>query len=153
MREKSCCFIGHRTIDKTEDLVGRLKTEIKTLIRFGVTKFLFGSKSDFNFLCHEVITELKKDYPNIIRVAYDTRSEKSVYESEREKNEKIFKSVLNKDIKILGYEEIHSPEKLLSSGKASYIERNEIMIDNSDYCVFYYDKDYKPKIRGKLKRF
>ena len=31
------------------------------------------------------------------------------------------------------------------AGKASYVERNQAMIDNSDYCVFYYDSSYQPK--------
>ena len=30
--------------------------------------------------------------------------------------------------------------------KASYVERNQAMINNSNYCVFYYDENYQPKI-------
>ena len=36
------------------------------------------------------------------------------------------------------------PERVKNSGKASYILRNQKMIDASDFCVFYYDKNYIP---------
>lgn len=34
-----------------------------------------------------------------------------------------------------------------TAGKASYIERNIAMIDDSDFCVFYYDENYTPETR------
>ena len=38
-----------------------------------------------------------------------------------------------------------------TAGKASYIERNFAMIDDSDYCIFYYDNNYKPNMNSKKK--
>ena len=145
--EKSCCFIGHREIDITDDLIARLTAEIETLIQSGVSRFLFGSRSDFDSLCHSVVTELKKKYPQIMRVAYDTKSESSTYEQDREAEEESYSRFFNKEIHLAGYEEIYKPDVVYVSGKASYIERNQIMIDNSDYCVFYYDESYTPKQR------
>ena len=40
----------------------------------------------------------------------------------------------------------------INTGKAAYVERNYEMIDNSDYCVVYYDKDYIPPRRKNSKR-
>ena len=54
------CFIGHRTIEKTNELIVSLKETIVTLINNGVATFLFGSKSAFDNLSWEIITELKK---------------------------------------------------------------------------------------------
>ena len=54
------CFIGHRTIDKTEQLISSLKEAIINLINKGVTKFLFGSVGEFNSLALEIVTQLKK---------------------------------------------------------------------------------------------
>ena len=31
------------------------------------------------------------------------------------------------------------------AGKASYVERNREMIDDSDFCVFFYIEEYKPE--------
>ena len=39
------------------------------------------------------------------------------------------------------------PEKLLVSGKAVYIQRNQEMIDNSKYCIVYYDEQNATTLR------
>ena len=41
-------------------------------------------------------------------------------------------------------------DKVASAGQASYIERNELMINDSDYCVFYIDKKTKYKSGTKI---
>ena len=40
---------------------------------------------------------------------------------------------------------MYKPKVVNASGKASYIERNQAMIDDSDICIFYYDENYIPK--------
>ena len=35
-------------------------------------------------------------------------------------------------------------ERVKNSGRASYVERNQAMIDVSDICIFYCDKNYLP---------
>jgi len=42
------------------------------------------------------------------------------------------------------YEDTYFPKKIENSGKAVYVERNYEMIDNSLYCVIYYDENYSP---------
>ena len=39
------------------------------------------------------------------------------------------------------------PRGMENAGKASYEERNQAMINASDFCVFYYDESYKPPLR------
>lgn len=140
MRTKSCCFIGHRKVEITDELIDSIySTAEKLILNHNVTLFNFGSKSTFNDICHSVVTELKSKYANLIRTAYCTKSEYACLESERESQEKTISKILDKDIRLLGFERRVTPEILLKSGKASYIKRNEIMINDSDYCVFYYD--------------
>jgi hypothetical protein len=43
-------------------------------------------------------------------------------------------------------------DRLWSAGKASYVERDQDMINASDYCVFYYNSDYQPPKRKYSKR-
>lgn len=58
-----CCFIGHRTINETEQLKLKLYNIIeKLIIEENVDTFLFGSKSRFNDLCYELVTEIKGKY-------------------------------------------------------------------------------------------
>ena len=54
-------FIGHRDIRFGDDLPLRLKELVLTLIDDrGADTFLFGSRSDFDELCLEVVTELQR---------------------------------------------------------------------------------------------
>ena len=43
-------------------------------------------------------------------------------------------------------------DRLWSAGKASYVKRNQDMINASDYCVFYYNEHYQPPKRKYSKR-
>lgn len=36
-------------------------------------------------------------------------------------------------------------DRVYNAGKASYIECNQEMIDDSDYCIFFYREGYKPE--------
>ena len=66
---KTCSFFGHRNTKATPELCKNLKKTILHLItEKDVNRFLFGSKSKFDDLCLEIVTELKKDYPNVKRV-------------------------------------------------------------------------------------
>ena len=69
MNRNTCCFFGHRTLKETEKLKAKLIEIIeKLIVDENVDTFLFGSKSCFNRLCLELVTEIKEKYPNIKRV-------------------------------------------------------------------------------------
>ena len=147
-----CCFIGHRKIEITGNLVERLKRIIENLVlNNNVYFFAFGSRSEFDSLCYSVVTELKKKYPKIKRVVYTCKHEACVFEEEREEMERISSNVTGKKVKLLSYDEEYNFSAKYSAGKASYVERNYAMIDNSKYCIFYYDVNYKPDIRKSSK--
>ncbi len=122
------CFIGHRKIIKTDKLLYLLKETILQLINVGVTTFIFGSKSEFNDLSWEVVTMLKNEYPSIKRV-YVRNNNQYI-------NDFYEKYLLTR------YEETYYPPKLENAGKYSYVKRNYDLIDNSEYCIFYYNKNY-----------
>ena len=129
----SCCFIGHRRIENKENVKALLKQEIVILLEKGITKFLFGSMSEFDDLSWEVVTELKETYPSIKRIYV-----RSAYQY-------IDKSYENYLLE--SYEETYYPPKLENAGKCSYVERNYEMIDKSTYCVFYYNENYVPELK------
>ena len=132
MKTTTACFFGHRTINETEELKLKLCKIIESLIADeNVDTFLFGSKSRFNSLCHETVTEIKKKYPHIKRVY--VRAEYPEIDDD-------YKAYL-----LENYEETYYPKKILGSGRAVYIKRNFEMINNSRFCVFYYDKLNTPK--------
>lgn len=134
MREKTCCFFGHRKINETEELKSKLKEIIeKLIVDEKVNTFLFGSKSRFNSLCLELVTKIKEKYPHIKRIY--VRAEYP------DINEQYTNYLLE------SYEGTYYPEHIRSSGRAAYVERNYEMIDKSHYCIVYYDKPNAPTIR------
>ncbi len=134
MKRNTCCFFGHRTINETEELKVKLIEIIENLIvDKKVDTFLFGSKSRFNNLCLEIVSEIKEKHPHIKRVY--VRAEYP-YISEHYKN-----------YLLETYEDTYYPEKILNAGKASYVERNYEMIDHSHFCIVYYDEQRAPTTR------
>lgn len=133
-KENTCCFIGHRKTEETENLKLQLKAVIENLITAeNVDTFLFGSKSQFNSICYELVTEIKEKFPHIKRVY--VRAEYPYIDNY------YTEYLLEK------YEYTYYPERALNSGKAVYIERNCEMIDKSKFCVIYFDKRIFPKRR------
>ncbi len=133
-KDKTCCFIGHRHIAETDELKTSLYMVLTDLIENkGITNFLFGSKSNFDKLCLNIISELKLKSPFLNRVYVRAEFE---HISEDYRN-----YILEQ------YDDTYYPSRIKNSGKAAYVERNHEMIDKSEICVFYYDKNYLPTRR------
>ena len=134
MKSNTCCFFGHRTINETEELKSKLKEIIEKLItEENVDTFLFGSKSRFNSLCLELVTEIKEKYPHIKRIY--VRAEYPHISEEY------------KEYLLQNYEDTYFPKCVLGSGKATYIKRNYEMINKSCFCIVYYDEQNAPTTR------
>ena len=137
--EKVCSFFGHRKIEKTPELRERLINTVRWLItEKGVSKFLFGDKSCFDVLCQEVVKELKNEFPHIKRVYLRT--------TYPELGEPYLGYILR------DFEDTYVPKGVENAGVARYVERNQAMINASDYCIFYYNPDYQPSRRKYSKR-
>ncbi len=137
MHYKTCCFIGHRNIEISDNLELRLEQIIEDLItNIGIEIFLFGSKSQFNDLCYEAVNKLKKKYPFIKRVY--VRAEYEIIGDDYKKY-------------LLGkYDSTYFPKSAVGAGKAVYIKRNFEMIDKSYYCVFYHDENCQKRSGTKI---
>lgn len=127
----TCCFFGHRTIERSEELVKSLSRVIENLIVVeGVHTFLFGSKSQFDELCHETVTRLKEKHPHVKRIY--VRAEYPFID-------KAYEDHLRSR-----FERTYFPEAILHAGKAVYIERNFEMIEQSAFCVVYAPEGFVP---------
>lgn len=127
-------FIGHRKIQNSELLTEQIKQTVLNLIdEKQVDTFLFGSRSDFDDLCLEVVTEIQKERPGIKRVY--VRAEYPYISRDYE------------NYLLESYDATYIPENVIDAGKAAYVERNFHMIDKADICIFYYDKNYKPPLK------
>ncbi len=131
MKERACCFIGHRNIKDTPTLRRRLSAIAEALIQDdGIDTFLFGSKSQFTSLCYEIITRLKDKYPHIRRIYI--RAETPYIDT-------AYREFLSAH-----YEDTCFPSGMNPVGKSIYVERNCQMINRSQVCVFYYSPRSTP---------
>ena len=127
-------FLGHRKINRTEELEHHIRAVVLQLIREGADTFFFGSKSDFDDLCREIVGEFRLLDSNLKRVY--VRAEYPIIDSSYEQYLLQF------------YEETYFPQGMEKAGRKIYVERNQKMIDQSDVCVFYYNAKYKlPPVR------
>lgn len=148
------CFIGHGTITDAEQVKIRLTETVTKLIKDGIDTFLFGSRSEFNDICWCVVTELQEKFPNIKRIKFNAPHEVAfTSKAERENCEMLFLHFAHKETHYTDYEEAFDSEKSSRAGKTAYIMRNEEMIDRSDVCVFYYNKDYLPPKRKPTNKY
>lgn len=138
MEMKACCFIGHRKVIEPEKIKERLKIIVTELLHQDYSVFYFGSKSCFDDIALEVVTELKQEYPLIKRVYV-----RSMYSEVDE---------LYKNYLLESYEDTYMPDGIENAGRASYVKRNQSMINVSDCCVFYYLENYSPEQRKQSKR-
>ena len=146
MDNVACCFIGHRKIQDKEAVLPHVKAIVEMLIKEkGVRIFNFGSKSEFDDLCYAVVTEFQNNFPDIIRVFYNRKSEYAVGKDEKANLEEIWSRLLKKDVSIKDCDSSKMSDRVFRAGKASYVERNREMIDDSDFCVFFYIEEYKPE--------
>ena len=122
------CSIGHRYIVVTNLMIKFLTDFFENcILNENVSSFIFGSKSQFNDLCYDIVSNLEKKYPHIKRIYYMS------YDFELEER--------FKDMYLEHYEDVLVPQKVFKSGKLAYVKRNEAMIDDSDICLFYYNEN------------
>lgn len=153
MVAKTISVFGHRNVELNNEQYEKLKEILESLIvNENAQVFLFGSRSNFDYYCHNAITELKEKYQHIQRKCYTCRSETCTLESEREHWEKVYSHFRKKEVHLLGVEEEVEFKNKWTAGKASYVERNQAMINDSDLCIFYFDENYQPQERKYSKR-
>ncbi len=129
MYNNACCFFGHRKIEITNTLIKKLYNTLeKHIVEKQVNTFLFGSKSQFDVLCYQIVSELKEKY-NFIKRVY-VRAEFPHINDD-------YASYL-----LEYYEDSYFPNNIIKAGRAIYIERNYEMINKSKFCLIYFNDNY-----------
>lgn len=65
----SCCFIGHRNFTYNKEYECKFENLIENLIlNEKVDTFLFGSASEFDNFCYNVVSKLKNKFSNVVRI-------------------------------------------------------------------------------------
>lgn len=129
MREKTCCFTGHRNIPllKRKAVVRDLKNELTTLIDKGYQYFGAGGALGFDTIAAQTVLELKEQFPHI----------KLILVLPCETQTRGWKE---KDIAIYG-EIKRQADKVVYTSKeytrGCMHKRNRHLVDNSSICLAY----------------
>ena len=131
LREKTCCFSGHRVLPEQELTVIRARTErvVSSLVEekqacfFGV-----GGAMGYDTLAAEVLFQLRETrYPHIkviLVLPFDgftrswTEEQRSCYNNLFKKYDKVVCAAIH-------------------TGRDAYLSRNRHLVDHSAYCVSY----------------
>ena len=101
-------------------------------------KYSFKEQLLIHTLCYEVVSELREVYPKIRRIHYRTDYPDA--------------DAYTMQFLLDGYEDSICPDGVAAAGKAAYVERNQAMIQASDFCVFYFNNEYLPASRKESKK-
>ena len=122
---KICSFFGHRDITISDELYAATATEIAKAVDFGCRIFYFGGFGDFDDLCHQIVSRLKDERPELaLQRIYCVSQERYLY-----KNVRYFKRE--------NYENIIYLCPAFDGWYKSIYFRNCAMIDASDVVIFY----------------
>jgi len=132
MKEKNCCFTGHRIIKKSEiDLIKlKLKQEIIKLINNDVNVFICGGALGFDTIAALEVLEQKKIYEDVQLIMALPCKEQDKNWKEKEKI--IYKNILKSADEIVYISDEFSKDCML--------KRNRYMVDNSSFCICYLRK-------------
>lgn len=130
MREKTCCFTGHRDITKSDVklVMGRTEEHIKALVRRGVKYFGVGGALGYDPLAAKLLFRLREtELPNIkVILVYPFDGYTNRWTPGQRSETLLMRGRYDKIVKM--------SEK---PGKAAYLRRDRHLVDCSTYCICY----------------
>ena len=133
MKEKTCCFTGHRKIppEDLEEISRRLELTVMRLIEKGYRYFGAGGAMGFDTLAAQTVWKLKTAYPDIQLILVLPCENQAEYWKTEDR-------ALYEDIKA-------KADKVVYTSKAYFRgcmhKRNRYLVDNSSCCICYLTKE------------
>ena len=130
MKEKTCCFFGHRYLPKNK--IGQIKEhldrEVENLVNQGVTNFISGGAPGFDQLAASSVIDKKTAGENIRLIfALPYRNQEKYWDIEQQR--RYHRLLLEAD------EIVYSSEMYTES---CIRKRNRFMIEKSAFCICAY---------------
>ncbi len=129
MKNKTCCFTGHRKIDNTEfpTIKKHLEQEVKSLIEQGVIYFGCGGALGFDTLAAQTVLKFKERYSQVkLILVLPCKDQTYGWHTE---DIAVYENIKNKADKVRVLCEHYY--------KGCMQARNRHLVDNSGICVFY----------------
>ena len=124
---KACCEFGHSDFDASNDVIEKIRNKLLYLIEEeNYDTFYLGNKGLFDYFIAKELYEIKKIYPHINRVLVLAYLNQKVTNNEKEYRDKMFDEILFPPL-----------EKVPL--RFAYSKRNQWIINNSDYIIFFVD--------------
>lgn len=129
MKDKTCCFTGHRIIpqEQYKAIFRKTKLAVKKLIRQGYLYFCTGGALGFDTIAALAVLKLKKQYSDIRLIIVAPCISQAKYWNEEEKR-------LYEDIKTKADKIIYTSLKYTAG---CMHKRNRYLVDNSSACICY----------------
>lgn len=124
----TCCFFGHRDIfDPISDLIYEKICDLIESRNF--TTFIVGDYGDFDKICASMVRKAKQRYKNIKLILV-----RPYFSNELNTNKEYYENL---------YDDVIIPDELADVHYKSVIgKRNQWMIENSQYTIFYVKRQY-----------
>lgn len=133
MREKTCCFTGHRDIAKSdvELVTKRTEEHIRALIRRGIKFFGVGGALGYDALAAKLLFDLREnELPGIkVILVYPFDGYMDRWTLAQKANALLMQRRYDKVVKVS-----EKPER------TAYLQRNRHLVDCSAYCICYCDR-------------
>ncbi|MEE1126550.1 MAG: SLOG family protein [Acutalibacteraceae bacterium] len=129
MREKTCCFTGHRNIPSeiTEELFCVTEKIVKNAIKCGYRYFGLGGALGFDTLSALVILKLKKYYPDIrLILVLPCLNQTQGWSKD---NVELYEKISKKADKVVYTSQNYTSDCMH--------KRNRHLVDNSSLCICY----------------
>lgn len=129
----TAAFTGHRHVHNPEETRFEVCKASFDLIKSGITHFLVGGAVGFDCLAGEEIIKIREDEPMVeltvvLPCSFGVFTKKWSVEEERR-----LRTLMSQANAVIVVQGIYSPD--------CYKQRNQFLVDNSRYCICYYDTD------------
>jgi len=133
MRERTCCFTGHRDLPflKRKLIARKLEQTVTGLIQSGVQYFGAGGALGFDTLAAQTVLNLKKEYPHIkLILVLPCLSQTQGW---KEQDVRIYETIKAEADKVVYTSQQYTQDCMH--------KRNRHLVDHSGVCVCYLTKD------------
>ena len=132
MKEKTCCFTGHRELPE-EQLPQLKQTLFKVIVRLasqGVTRFACGGALGFDTLAAQMVLMVKEAFPQIeLLLILPCKTQEKYWPKE---DQEIYREILARADRVVFVSETYT--------QGCMQKRNRLLVEGSSVCVCYCTK-------------
>lgn len=130
MRERTCCFTGHREIpaEEIDAVIAALEHTVRELVKSGVVYFGVGGARGFDMLAASAVLALRREFKQIrLIVVQPCADQEKLWSAEEQM---LYEDIKRHADKVVTLQTRYTPDCML--------RRNRHLVDHSRVCVCYF---------------